>query len=149
MSYVQVLIHGIFRTYGSQPTLPTDKKIEFLYKDIWGIIENKGGHLYRINSMPDHVHILFTIPSTITLADMMQAIKGSTSRTLKYIAGFEDFRGWGNGYAAISHNLKDKYMIISYIKNQQEHHKDITFKDEYIQFAKDMGMEIDERDWAR
>lgn len=40
-------------------------------------------------------------------------------------------------------------MIINYIKNQQEHHKNTTFKDEYIQLAKDIGMEIDEKDWTR
>ena len=100
MSYVQLFIHAVIRTYKSENTLPTDDRVKFLYQDIWGIIKNKGGYLYRINSMSDHV-------------------------------------------------LKDKDMIVKYIINQQEHHKKVSFKDEYIAFIKEMGLEFDERDWDR
>jgi REP element-mobilizing transposase RayT len=123
MSYVQLLIHAIVRTYKSEPTLPTDEKIKFLYNEMWGIIKNKGGHLYRINSMDDHVHILFTLPTTIALSDFMQALKGSSSKIIKTVEGFEQFKAWGEGYAAISYSLRDKDTIVKYIINQQEHHK--------------------------
>ena len=55
----------------------------------------------------------------------------------------------GEGYAALSYSLRDKDMIVKYIINQQEHHKKITFKDEYKSFIKEMGLEFDERDWDR
>ena len=53
MSYVQILIHAVVRTYKSENTLPTDNRIKFLYQDMYGIIKNKGGYLYRINSMSE------------------------------------------------------------------------------------------------
>jgi len=149
MSYVQLFIHAVMRTYKSENTLPTDDRRKFLYQDIWGIINNKGGYLYRINSMSDHVHCLFTMPPTIALSDFMQAIKASSSKIIKTREGFENFRSWGEGYAALSYSLRDKEMIVKYIINQQEHHKKENFKDEYKKFIKEMGLEFDERDWDR
>jgi REP element-mobilizing transposase RayT len=149
MSYVQLLIHAVVRTYKSEKTLPTDDRIKFLYKDMHGIIKNRGGYLYRINSMSDHVHLLFTMSPIIALSDFMKALKASSSKIIKSAAGFENFKAWGEGYAALSYSLKDKEMIVKYIINQQEHHKKITFKDEYKVFIQEMGLEFDERDWYR
>ncbi|MDR0612697.1 MAG: transposase [Dysgonamonadaceae bacterium] len=149
MSYVQLLIHAIVRTCKSEPTLPTDERVKFLYREMWGIINNKGGRLYRINSMPDHVHLLFTTPATISLSDFMQSLKGSSSKILKTIDGFENFKAWGEGYAALSKSMEDKDKIVKYIINQQEHHKTVTFRDEYEAFIKEMGLMFDGRDWNR
>ncbi|MCL2313284.1 MAG: IS200/IS605 family transposase [Firmicutes bacterium] len=149
MSYVQFLFHAVVRTYKSEHTLPTDDRRKFLYQEIWGIIHNKGGRLYRINSVSDHVHLLFTMPPTIALSDFMKAIKASSSKIIKTKDGFEKFKAWGKGYAALSCNLRDKDVIIKYIINQQKHHKKVTFKDEHISFVKEMGLAFDERDWDR
>ena len=116
---------------------------------MWGIIKNQGGYLYRINSMSDHVHLLFTIPPVISLSDFMRVLKASSSKTIKSAEGFEEFKAWSEGYAALSYSLKDKDMIVKYIINQQEHHKSTTFKDEYKTFIKEMGLDFDERDWDR
>jgi len=149
MSYVELLIHAVVRTYKSENTLPTDDRVKFLYQVIWGIIKNKGGHLYRINSVSDHVHLLFTMPATIALSDFMKAIKASSSKVIKTKEGFDKFKAWGEGYAGLSCSLRDKDAIVKYIINQQEHHKIVTFRDEYISFIKEMGLEFDERDWDR
>ena len=149
MSYTQLLFHSVIRTYKSENTLPTDERIKYLYQNIWGIINNKGGKLYRINSMSDHVHILFTMLPTIALSDFMKAIKASSSKIIKSVDGFEKFKAWGEGYAALSCSLRDKDVIIKYIINQQEHHKKVTFRDEYMSFIKEMGLEHDESDWER
>ena len=149
MSYVQILIHAVVRTYKSENTLPTDNRIKFLYRDMYGIIKNKGGYLYRINSMSDHVHLLFTMPPIISLSEFMKALKASSSKKIKSVEGFERFKAWGEGYAALSYSLRDKDMIVKYIINQQEHHNRASFKDEYISLIKEMGLEFDERDWDR
>ena len=149
MSYVQLFIHAVIRTYKSERTLPTDDRVKFLYKEIWGIINNKGGRLYRINSMEDHIHLLFTLPPACALSEFMKAVKASSSKIIKQTDGFEKFQAWGEGYAALSYSLRDKDKIIQYIINQQEHHKKTTFKDEYTAFVKEMGLTCDERDWDR
>ncbi|GHV03554.1 transposase [Campylobacterota bacterium] len=149
MSYTNILIHAVIRTKASEQTLPTDDRVKFLYQEMWGIIKNKGGYLYRINSMPDHIHLLFTMPATISLSDFMQTLKGSSSKIIKIQDGFERFVAWGEGYAALSKSTEDTQKIINYIINQQEHHTKVTFKDEYIAFIKEMGLDFDERDWSR
>ena len=149
MSYTQLLYHAVVRTYKSEHTLPTDEHRKFLYQEIWGIVKNRGGHLYRINSVSDHAHLLFTMPPTIALSDFMKAVKASSSKIIKTKVGFEKFKAWGEGYAALSCNLRDKDVIVRYIINQQEHHKKVSFRDEYIEFIREMGLGLDERDWNR
>jgi len=83
------------------------------------------------------------------LSDFMKALKASSSKTIKSVEGFEKFKSWGEGFAALSYSLRDKDMIVKYIINQQEHHKKITFKEEYKSLIKEMGLEFDERDWDR
>jgi len=149
MSYVQILIHAVVRTYKSEHTLPADEQRKSLYRIMHGIIKNQGSRLYQINSMSDHVHLLFTLPATIAISDFMRVLKASSSKDIKSVAGFEKFKAWGEGYSGLSYSLRDKDKIINYIKNQQEHHKKISFKEEYMLFIKEMGLEFDERDWDR
>jgi REP element-mobilizing transposase RayT len=149
MSYVQIFIHAVVRTYKSEHTLPTDDRVKFLYQEMHGIIKNKGSRLYRINSMSDHVHLLFTLPPTIAISDFMKALKASSSKAVKSADGFEKFKAWGEGYAGLSYSLSDVDRIVKYIINQQEHHKKVNFKDEYKLFIQEMGLEFDERDWNR
>jgi len=149
MSYVQSIYHAVIRPHKSESVLPDDDRRKFLYQDVYGIINNKRGKLYRINSVSDHVHILFSMPATVSLSEFMKAIKASSSKAIKSADGFERFRAWSEGYAALSCSLKDVDGIVKYIINQQEHHKKITFRDEYTSFIKEIGFEFDERDWNR
>jgi REP element-mobilizing transposase RayT len=148
MSYVQLLYHIVIRTKASSPVLSPEHSEE-LYRYIWGIIKNKNGVLYRINGMEEHVHILLSLHPTIALSDFMREMKAETSKMIKRTAGFENFTAWSEGYAALSYSLRDKNLIINYIKNQREHHKKISFRDEYTAFIKEMELELDERDWNR
>jgi REP element-mobilizing transposase RayT len=148
MSYVKLLYHIVIRTKESKPTLSLEHSDE-LYRYIWGIIKNKNSVLYRINGMEEHVHILLSLSPTIALSDFMREMKAETSKMLKRTVGFEKFTAWGEGYAAFSYSLRDKDVIIEYIKNQREHHKKVSFRDEYVAFLKEMELELDERDWNR
>ena len=148
MSYVQLIYHAVIRTKASKPTLSIEHSDE-LYRYIWGIIKNKQGTLYRVNGMKEHIHILFSLHPTIALSDFMRDLKAGTSKMLKQTPGFEQFTAWGEGYAALTYSLKDKDMIIHYIKNQREHHKTASFREEYEAFLKEMGFALDERDWDK
>jgi REP element-mobilizing transposase RayT len=112
---------------------------------VWGVIKNKKGTLYRINGMEDHVHILSDIHPTIALADYVKDIKVSTSLWMKKSSEFSKFTGWEEGYAAFTYAFKDKESIINYIKNQQEHHKKESSKDELMRIFKECGVDFDEK----
>ena len=148
MSYVKLLYHVVIRTKAFQPVLSLEHS-DNLYRYIWGIIKNKNSVLYRINGMEDHVHILLSLHPTLALSNFMRELKAESSKMLKRTVGFEKFSAWSEGYAALTYSLKDKDMIINYIKNQREHHKKQNFKDEYVAFLKEMGLVLDERDWHR
>jgi REP element-mobilizing transposase RayT len=100
-SYRQILYHLVFRTKDSQKTLIQEHSRE-LYAYLMGFIRNKNCFLYRINGMEDHLHILCDLHPTIALADYMRDIKTSSSIWLKQSGKFSDFKGWADGYAALT-----------------------------------------------
>ena len=145
MSYIQSLHHIIIRTKYSKNVLPIEHSDD-LYRYIWGYLKNKKSFLYRINGMPDHIHILVGIHSTIALADFVKELKTSTNAWLKGNKDkFHNFDSWGKKYAAFTIRYQDKDTVIEYIKNQREHHKKESFEDEYRRLIAENGIDIDEQ----
>lgn len=139
MSYTQFLYHIVFRTKRSIPAIFERSERE-LYAYILGYTRNKKAKLYRIGGMPDHIHMLIDIPPTIAVAEFMRGLKESTSKWLKGNPSFPTFIGWGESYAAFTYSLDSKNVIIEYIKNQKEHHKRISFVEEYRRILGDNGI---------
>ncbi|GHT15652.1 transposase [Bacteroidia bacterium] len=144
MSYTKLLYHVVFRTKYGKTTIPEAHEKE-LYAYIMGVIKNKKSKLYRIGGTENHIHLLFDIHPTIALSDFVKELKEYSSKWLKQNLNFPNFEGWAVSFAGFSYNLNDKQTIIDYIKNQKEHHKTVSFEDEYRQFLMDNGIEIDER----
>jgi putative transposase len=142
-SYRQILYHIIFRTKSSKKSL-SQEHIKELYAYILGTIKNKNCFLYRINGIEDHLHILCDLHPSIALADYMRDIKTSSSIWLKQSGKFSNFEAWADGYAALTYAWKDKDIIVNYIKNQQEHHKNESFEDELRRLLKEHGIEVNE-----
>lgn len=143
MSFTKLIYHIIFRTKHSIPAIVERHETE-LYAYILGYMKNKEYHLYRIGGMPDHIHLLVSIPPTISLSEFVRDLKASTSKMLKDNPKFPNFPGWNNGYAAFSYSPNEKDMICNYIKNQKEHHKSKTFVDEYKEYAQSLGIAIED-----
>ena len=143
-SYRQIIYQIIFRRKLSQKTLKLEQN-ERLFKYIWGIIKNKNCHLYRINGMEEHIHILTDLHPNIALADFIRDIKTASSIWLKNSDYFPNFIGWSDGYAALTYSYWDKNKLIDYVKNQQEHHRKETFEQEFRRLLEEHQIEIDER----
>ena len=143
MSYIQTFYHIVFRTYQSEQTITLDHDRE-LYAVIMEQTTNLGGKIFRIGGMPDHVHIFVSLPSTLSIAQYVQAVKAFTSKWMKANPKFPYFRGWGHEYAAFTYSIRDKEMIVNYIRNQKEHHKRTTFADEYRTLLREWGVDIKE-----
>ena len=143
-NYRQILYHIVFCTYNRENTIPIDQQ-EALYKYIWVIIKNRKGVLYRINGMENHIHILSDLHPTVALADFIKEIKTASNVWMKETGKYPKFTSWSEGSCSLTYAYKDKEMIVNYIKNQKEHHKKISFEDEYKALLEEHGVKVDER----
>ena len=143
MSATVLLYHIVFRPKDSRPVIDTANE-ESLYRYIWRFVVDKGGILYAVGGMADHVHLLVELPPTIPLAVFMRDLKTSTSKFLKYNAKlFPYFEQWGKGYFAETHSLSQKETIRTYIKGQKRHHRTICFADEMRKLYEECGLPAD------
>lgn len=130
MSYVIQLSHIVINTKNREKTLSQDNKTD-LFKYIWGIVTNKNCRLYRINGIENHIHMLIGIHQSISLMELVREIKRSSSIWIKQSGNSPKFDVWSKEYAAFSVSWEAKDSVINYIKNQEEHHRVISFDDEY------------------
>lgn len=145
MSYTRLLYHIVFRTHESKPAINEEHETD-LYRYVWGIVQNKRGHLYRINSMPDHVHMLVELPADIAVAAFVKSVKLATSAFLKTQKdGFPTFHGWARGYCALSYSINERDKIINYIKGQKEHHRRTGLSEELRALLDEAGIRYEEQ----
>lgn len=143
-SYHQLLYHIVIRTKDNKKVIDP-KQANQLFSYVGGIIKNKNSHLYRINGMEEHLHILTGIHPSIALADFIREIKVSTSIWMKNCGYFPQFDGWSDKYGAFTCSYFDIADLIEYIKDQQVHHKKEPFENEYRRLIIESGLQIDER----
>ncbi|MCK6484025.1 MAG: IS200/IS605 family transposase [Phycisphaerae bacterium] len=141
-TYTQIMYHIVFSTKNRVRCLTADRR-EDLFRYIWGIVKNHQCHLYRINGVEDHVHILSSLHPTVCLADLVKAIKTGASRWIRDERVFAAFTHWQDGYAAFTHSMTDKDRLIEYIRNQAEHHRVRSFEEELARLLKEAGVEYD------
>ncbi len=143
-TYTQLLFHIVFATKNREKTIVYEQKQQ-LYSYIWGVLKNNNCHLYRINGVEDHIHILTHVHPTISISNLIKDIKVSSSIWIKEQSLLPDFTNWQEGYGAFSCSYKEKDRLIDYIKNQEQHHKKFSFEDEYRTLLEEYGIKFDEK----
>jgi REP element-mobilizing transposase RayT len=98
-----------------------------------------------VGGMDDHVHILLSLPATITLAKAAQLVKGGSSLWIHETFPNQRNLAWQEGYGAFTVSVSQLDKTIAYINNQEAHHRKKTFQEEYWEFLKKHGVEYDER----
>ena len=126
-SLAQLYVHVIFGTKNRQnfivPEIETD-----LHSYISGILKNLDSPTIEINSMPDHIHILFRLSKNMALSKILEEIKKTSSGWLK-TKGIDNFT-WQIGYGAFSMSSSKLEVVKKYIHNQKEHHSTTSFQEE-------------------
>ena len=140
MSKVVSLHHIIINTKGRQMTIAPDH-CEDMYRFITSVIKRNNCVLYRIGGIENHIHMLIDLTSTVSLSHLMWDIKRSSSDWAKQCGLFPLFNGWGKEYGAFSISASHKDAVIAYIVGQPEHHKRVSFDDEYQRIAERNGVE--------
>jgi len=153
-TYTQIHIQAVFSVRNRDCIIEDSWKDELL-RYMTGIVQNNGHKLLAINGMPDHVHVFFGMRPSQSLSDLMQDIKGDSSRWINQ-KGFVKRRfSWQEGYGAFSYGKSSVNNVIEYIKNQEIHHKRKSFHEEYLDFLKKFGVDYDGRylfkpvDWQK
>ena len=143
-TYTQILYQIVFSTFKREETLIPSNRQE-LFRYIAGILQNKKCHLYRINGVYDHLHIVTHLHPSISLASLIKDIKLAGSEHIKKNKLFPLFNGWQDGYGAFTYSFRDKDKLIEYVKNQEIHHQVKTSRDEFIELLDEHGIEFDEK----
>jgi len=143
-TYTQLTIHIVFAVKHRENLIKNEFREE-LYKYIAGVIGNKKHKLLAINGVSDHIHILVGLDPFIALSDLVRDIKNNSSKFIndkKWIKG--KFQ-WQEGFGAFSYARSQRPDVISFIQNQEEHHRKESFRDEYLKILRKFEVDYDER----
>jgi putative transposase len=143
-TFVNALFHCVFSTKGRRQliTAPLQQR---LWPFMGGIARENGMKALTVGGVEDHAHVLLSLPTTISIAQAVQRIKGGSSKWIHET--FPEHQGfaWQEGYGAFSIGVSQVDDTVSYIRSQAEHHRRKTFQEEFLAFLKRHGMEYDDR----
>lgn len=143
-TYTQIHVQFVFAVKFRNGLIHASFKEE-LYQYISGIIKANNHKLLAINGMPDHLHIFIGMRPTQSISDLLQDIKGSSSKWINEKKFLKVKFEWQEGYGAFSYSKSHVNNVINYIQNQENHHKKETFREEYLKFLNVFEIEYDER----
>jgi len=143
-TYTQIHIQCVFAVQNRTCIIHYKWK-ESLHKYITGIIQNHGHKVLAINSMPDHVHVFFGMRPTQSLSDLMQDVKGDSSKWINKNGFTKGYFSWQEGFGGFSYSKSQVNDVVSYIMNQDKHHKRKSFMEEYESLLREFDVDFDER----
>lgn len=151
MSYTKSFYHIIFRTHHSEMTIE-EKYERDLYMYVFVFCKNQDVKLWQINSMPNHIHMLVSLPPNISVASFVKNVKQTAGNYIKaHRRDFPMFDGWADGYCSLTYCERELDAVIRYIKNQKAHHKGVNFADEMRKILEEAGIDVEptyfHKDW--
>lgn len=142
-SFTQLTYHIVFGTKCRKPILRADL-LEELYRYLGGVLREFSGSSLEIGGVDDHVHLLAHLSPTLAVADVVRSVKASSSKWLNDNHFKQREFAWQVGYGAFTVSYDRVSQIRRYIQNQEEHHRHVSFRDEYVDFLKRHGLEFRE-----
>jgi putative transposase len=143
-SLSKVIVHMIFSTKDREPWLDSDVRPR-MHAYLATVCRDLGGELVRVGGVADHVHIVTTLPRTLSQAELVEEIKKASSKWIKALDA--RYRGffWQRGYGAFSVSQSQLDAVVQYVDTQQERHRTRTFQEEYRELLRRHGVDFDER----
>jgi putative transposase len=132
-------LHAVFSTK-QRANLISKEIEERLWQYLTGICRNIDVLLFAVGGTANHVHMLFHLPPSRALGDAMRLLKTNSS---KWMNEHRKSFAWQEGYGAFSVSASNLTTVVRYIHNQEEHHRKMTFEDEYLGLLTKHGVEFD------
>jgi len=143
-TYTQITIHIVFAVKYRERIIKKKHRAE-LYKYISGIITNKKHKLLAINGVADHIHILLGLNPAVALSDIVRDIKNNSSKFINEKRWMPGHFQWQEGYGGFSYSRSQRPDVIKYIENQEKHHKENSFRKEYLSILDQFEIDFDEQ----
>ena len=143
-SFTKLSYHIVFGTKFRKPVISASIQ-ESLYEYIGGIIRTKQGALIEIGGVADHVHVLARLSATVAVADVVRDVKAGSSKWICDLKTQSLWNGWQKGYGAFTVSYSKTESVQQYIQNQAEHHRRISFQEEFVAFLKRHAIDYDPR----
>ena len=143
-AYANLHTHVIFSTKDRKAIILPEWKVRLLAY-MGGIIREMHGQALTINGMADHVHLLLWTPPVLAISEALRVLKANSSRWVNQELGLRDAFAWQTGYGAFSVSHSNTRSVVKYIQDQEEHHKRVSFQEEFVTFLKKNGIQYDER----
>ena len=142
-SFVSCLMHCVFATKERRPLIKPELQAR-LWPYLGGIARENKMKALMIGGVEDHVHVLLSLPSTLSVAKAVQLVKGNSSKWIHETFPEHQSFEWQEGYGAFSIGISGVDDTVKYIQNQAEHHRKMAFKEEVAVFLRKHGMEYEE-----
>lgn len=142
-SFVSSLHHCVFATRNREPLLTPDIR-DRLWPYLGGIARQNGIRALAIGGVADHVHILLGMPASMSISKATQLLKGNSSKWIHETFSALRAFAWQEGYASFSISISGIEETRAYIRNQEEHHRIRTYREEVIAFLQRHGMPFDD-----
>lgn len=143
-TYSQLYVQIVFAVKGRQSLISAEHREE-LHKYITGMVQFRDQKMLAVFAMPDHVHLLIGMKPTVCISDLVRDIKGGTSRFINEKKWVKGHFNWQHGFGAFTYSKSHVSRVVSYILNQEEHHRKKSFKEEYIDFLVKYEVEFDDK----
>ena len=138
-----VIIHVVFSTKERRAFLDPDMRPR-LHAYLATVARNAGCECYRAGGVADHVHLAIRLSRTLTIADLVENLKTSSSKWLKTQSPDLALFSWQRGYGCFSVGATGVDSLCAYIDNQEERHRKRTFQEEFRVFLKKYAVDYDE-----
>jgi REP element-mobilizing transposase RayT len=143
-TFSQLYIQIVFAVSSRDNLIQRNWNVE-LFKYISGIFKGKDQKPIIVNGYKDHIHVFVGLKPSIALSDLVRDIKNNSSKFVNEKKWVNGKFSWQEGYCAFSYSYSQIESVYNYILNQEEHHKKITFREEYKEFLKKFEIEFDEK----
>ena len=142
-SLARLLVHLVFSTKNRIPLLQSPQLRSEVHAYLTATLQGQDCEPVQVGGVADHVHLLFGLSRTITLADLVKNLKTSSTKMVRE-KGQRDF-SWQTGYGAFSVSESNKSAVIAYIADQEINHRKMTFQEEIRALLKKHNVRFDER----
>ena len=143
-TYTQIYLQFVFAVQNRISLIQSSWKDD-LYKYVTGIVQNHGHKLIAINGIPNHVHVFVGYKPHQSIPDLLQDIKGDSSKWINQNKLVMGHFNWQEGYGGFSYSHSHIDAVVKYINNQENHHRRTTFSEEYREILKKFNVEFDEK----